>query len=53
MGVLQGLVSNGAYLYAAWKGEPDDDRIFYSRWNGTGKWAAQGRSLALPVPVLP
>jgi len=42
MGVLQGLVSNGAYLYAAWKGEPDDDRIFYSRWNGTGKWAAQG-----------
>jgi hypothetical protein len=39
MGVLQGLVSHGGYLYAAWKGEPDDDRIFYSRWNGSGKWA--------------
>jgi hypothetical protein len=42
MGVLQGLVSNGGYLYAAWKGEPDDDRIFYSRWNGQGKWMAAG-----------
>src|ERR1035437_3479015 len=42
MGVLQGLVANGGYLYAAWKGEPDDDRIFYSRWNGTGKWSSSG-----------
>ncbi len=40
MGVLQGLVSTGGYLYAAWKGVPDDDRIFYSRWNGSGDWAA-------------
>jgi hypothetical protein len=41
MGVLQGLISNknDGYLYAAWKGEPDDDRIFYSRWKGSGKWA--------------
>jgi hypothetical protein len=39
MGVLQGLVANGGYLYAAWKGAPDDDQIFYSRWNGSGQWA--------------
>jgi hypothetical protein len=39
MGVLQGLASTGGYLYAAWKGEPGDDRLFYSRWNGSGKWA--------------
>jgi hypothetical protein len=38
MGVLQGLVSHGGYLYAAWKGEPDDDRIFFSSWNGKDKW---------------
>ncbi len=38
MGVLQGLVANNGHLYAAWKGEPDDDRIFFSSWNGTGKW---------------
>jgi hypothetical protein len=42
MGVLQGLISNptDGYLYAAWKGEPGDDRIFYSRWSGSGKWAS-------------
>src|ERR1700722_19662783 len=39
MGVLQGLVSAGGNLYAAWKGEPDDDRIFYSIWNGKDKWS--------------
>jgi hypothetical protein len=39
MGVLQGLVSHGGYLYAAWKGQPDDDRIFYSRWKSGGTWA--------------
>jgi hypothetical protein len=39
MAVLQGLVANGGHLYAAWKGEPDDDRIFFSSWNGTGSWA--------------
>jgi hypothetical protein len=43
MGVLQGLVSNDGYLYAAWKGEPDDDRIFYSFRNGSGKWEAAGQ----------
>jgi hypothetical protein len=42
MGILQGLVSNGGYLYAAWKGEPGDDRIFYSRRNGSGNWAPSG-----------
>jgi hypothetical protein len=39
MGVLQGLVANSGYLYAAWKSKPDDDRIFYSRWNGQGSWS--------------
>ncbi|MGA9274805.1 MAG: hypothetical protein WBV67_15090 [Candidatus Cybelea sp.] len=39
MGVLQGLVTAGGRLYAAWKGEPDDDRIFYSSWDGNGKWS--------------
>ena len=38
MGILQGAVAYGDYLYAAWKGEPDDERIFYSRWNGNGEW---------------
>jgi hypothetical protein len=40
MSILQGLISHGGYLYAAWKGEPGDERIFYSRWNGSGNWAA-------------
>lgn len=39
MAVLQGLVTAGPRLYAAWKGEPDDDRIFYSSWDGNGKWS--------------
>ena len=38
MGVLQGLVAHDGYLYTAWKGEPDDGCIFYSRWRGRGKW---------------
>ena len=50
MGVLQGLVANGGYLYAAWKGEPDDDRIFYSRWNGTGNW---GPASPMASPTVP
>ena len=41
MGVLQGLTASGSHLYAAWKGEPDDDRIFYSAWSGSGSWSAQ------------
>jgi hypothetical protein len=40
MSILQGLVSHSGSLYAAWKGEPGDERIFYSRWNGSGNWAA-------------
>jgi hypothetical protein len=39
MTVLQGLVSNGGKLYASWKGEPGDDRLFFSSWSGTGAWA--------------
>jgi hypothetical protein len=38
VGVLQGLAANGD-LFAAWKGDPDDDRIFYSSWGGSGNWA--------------
>jgi hypothetical protein len=40
MGVLQGLLSNNGSLYAAWKAEPDDDRLLYSSWNGKAndKW---------------
>jgi hypothetical protein len=37
MGIVQGLAANGN-LFAAWKGEPDDDRIFYSSWDGRSKW---------------
>jgi hypothetical protein len=39
MSVLQALVDYDGSLYAAWKGQPDDDRVFYSRWNGRDKWA--------------
>ena len=34
MAQLQGLVSNNGRLYAAWKGVPGDERIYYSVWNG-------------------
>jgi hypothetical protein len=40
MSILQGLASAGGNLYAAFKGEPGDDRIFYSSWGGSGKWAS-------------
>jgi hypothetical protein len=40
MGVSQGLASNGSELYALWKGEPDDDRIFFSQWGGSDNWTA-------------
>jgi hypothetical protein len=39
MGILQGLTSNNGKLYAMWKGEPGDDRLFFSSWSGTGAWA--------------
>jgi hypothetical protein len=42
MGVLQGLVGYNGNLYAAWKGEPGDDRVFFSRWNGNGNWMSAG-----------
>jgi hypothetical protein len=42
MAVLQGLVALNGVLYAAWKSKPDDDRIFYSQWSGSGKWSAAG-----------
>ena len=38
MPILQGLVASNGKLFAAWKGEPGDDRIFYSSWNGSGAW---------------
>ena len=36
MSILQGLCSYGGRLYAAWKGEVGDDRLFYSSFDGTG-----------------
>jgi hypothetical protein len=39
MSVLQGLVSTGGNLYAAFKGEPDDDRIFCAIFGRNGKWS--------------
>jgi hypothetical protein len=41
MGILQGLISDSSRLYALWKGEPDDDRIFFSSWDGKDNWAPQ------------
>ncbi len=41
MGVLQGLAECNGRLYAMWKGEPGDDRIFYSSWSGSGAWLPQ------------
>ena len=38
MSILQGLCSYGGKLYAAWKGEVGDDRLFYSSFDGRG-WA--------------
>jgi hypothetical protein len=35
MGIAQGLCSYDSNLYAAWKGEVGDDRLFYSVFNGT------------------
>ncbi len=34
MGMLQALYEYNGLLYAAWKGEVNDDRLFYSEWNG-------------------
>lgn len=41
MGILQGLVANNGHLYAMWKGIPNDDRLFYSSWSGSGNWTPQ------------
>ena len=38
MGILQGLCAFGNGLYAAWKGESDDDRLFYTSFSG-GTWS--------------
>ena len=52
MSVLQGLCSFNEKLYAAWKGEVGDDRLFFSCFNGT-QWDAQqtvgGNSSAGPA----
>ncbi len=40
MGILQGLCCYNELLYAAWKGDVGDDRLFYSNFNGTA-WASQ------------
>ena len=40
MSILQALCEHNGLLYAAWKGEVGDDRLFYSSFNGTS-WAPQ------------
>ncbi len=42
MSIYQGLASNEGQkpLFAAWKGEVGDDRLFYSQYDGT-QWAPQ------------
>lgn len=40
MGILQALCNFKGLLYAAWKGEVGDDRLFYSSFDGTN-WAPQ------------
>jgi hypothetical protein len=40
MSILQSLCNFNGLLYAAWKGEVGDDRLFYSSFNGT-TWTPQ------------
>jgi hypothetical protein len=40
MSIQQALSSYSGDLFAAWKGEVGDDRLFYSQYNGT-KWSGQ------------
>jgi hypothetical protein len=44
MSILQVLSSYDLRLYAAWKGESDDDRPFFAYLNGTA-WEAQAPAL--------
>jgi hypothetical protein len=52
VGVLQGLCSYNGLLYAVWKGETEDDRLFYSEFDGNS-WSGQqlvgGNSSAGPA----
>jgi hypothetical protein len=41
MSIQQGLCSYNNGLMAAWKGQPNDNRLFFSQFNGT-KWSAAG-----------
>jgi len=41
MSITQGLASPGHKLYAAWKGETGDDRLFYSAFDGATWTASQ------------
>lgn len=40
MAVIQGLCEYEGSLWAIWKGMENDDRLFYSQWNGGG-WVSQ------------
>jgi hypothetical protein len=42
MSILQGLSSYNNRLYAAWKGESNDDRLFFTYLNGTA-WEPQAQ----------
>jgi hypothetical protein len=41
MGILQGLCATSTTLYGAWKGETDDDRLFFARFED-GSWTDLG-----------
>ena len=40
MGIQQALCEYNGFLYAFWKGETNDERLFYSRYDGS-KWSVQ------------
>jgi hypothetical protein len=52
MGIQQGLCGYGAGVFAAWKGEVGDDRLFYSQFNGT-KWTPQATIGGNPFESFP
>jgi hypothetical protein len=44
MSVCQGLCGYGSSVFAAWKGEVGDDRLFFGTFNGTS-WDDQGNTI--------
>jgi hypothetical protein len=52
MGLLQGLCCYNNLLYAAWKGETNDDRLFYDTFNGT-TWKSQEQIFGVASSIGP